>query len=223
MACRVPMDRIARRLECGRPVNSSKTMNTNISNIVNRKSARWLVLVLVALMAVSSLAGLAAAQLDGTETVYHNETVPITNDTTDLNVTIGESGATDVFVNFYRIADDSESTETLESEDVNLNSRTNASSPVETNNTAAYRVVVHDKGDEYSPMASTVDNITVTQFPLGSGVVDSGNDSLDGGAVDSGNDSLVGGPVGFGGDSGNGTIIGIIAVVALALVVRMKA
>ena len=33
---------------------------------------------------------------------------------------------------------------------------------------------------------------------------------------------LAGGGVGFGGDSGNGAIIGIIAVVVIALVVRMR-
>ena len=215
MACRVPMDCIARRLECGRPVNSSKIMNTNISNIVNRKSARWLVLVLVALMAVSSLAGLAAAQLDGTETVYHNETVPITNDTTELEVTVNGTNVDGyLYANYYRIADDSESTQTLVSEDVILGppapgETINTTYQVETNNTAGYRVVVHDGG--YANPDRSLANINVTQLPLGSGVVDSGNDSLGGG------------PVGFGGDSGNGTIIGIIAVVALALVVRMKA
>ena len=49
------MDCITRRLECRCPVNSSKTMTINISNIVNRESARWLVLALVALMTIVPL------------------------------------------------------------------------------------------------------------------------------------------------------------------------
>ena len=196
-------------------------MSFKIPNVVNRGSVRWILVAVFLVGTIFGATGIAAAQLDGTKTVYYEETVPITDDTTDLNVTIDETQGTAVYVNFYRIADDSESTETLESEDVILNAYANASLPVETNNTAGYRVVVH--GDGQAITGSSVGNITVTQLPLGSGVVDSGNDSLDGGAVDSGNDSLVGGPVGFGGDSGNGTIIGILAVVALALVVRMKA
>ena len=196
-------------------------MSFKTPNFVNRGSVRWIVLAVFLVGAVFGATGIAAAQLDGSEKEFYNETVPITNDTTELEVTVNGTDGNDLWVNFYRIADDSESTETLESEDVILNAYANASLPVETNNTAGYRVVVHNNGD-YVPGPS-VDNITVTQLPLGSGVVDSGNESLDGGAVDSGNDSLGGGPVGFGGDSGNGTIIGIIAVVALALVVRMKA
>ena len=203
-------------------------MNTNISNIFNRKSARWLVLVLVALTITSFVGlGLAAAELDGTENEFYNQTVPITDDTTDLELTINGTSGYDVYVNYYRIANGSDSTETLESEDVTLSSPTgetiNTTYEVETNNTAAYRVVVHDNGEEFAPSASDIGNISVTQLPLGSGVVDSGNDSLDDGGAVSGNDSIGGGPVGFGGDSGNGTIIGILAVVALALVVRMKA
>ena len=156
--------------------------------------------------------------------MYHNETVPITNDTTELQLTVNESNGKGLYVNYYRIADDSESTQTLESEDVELSvpyyERFNTTYPVETDNTAGYRVVVHSSYEDIS--AENVGNMTVTQLPLGSGVVDSGNESLDGGAVDSGNDSLGGGPVGFGGDSGNGAIIGIIAVVVIALVVRMR-
>jgi len=200
-------------------------MSFKIPNFVNRGSVRWIVLAVFLFGTVFGATGIAAAQLDGTETVYHNETVPITNDTTELQLTVGESPGKGLFVNYYRIADDSESTQTLESEDVELVlpyfETFNTTYPVETNNTAGYRVVVHSSYTDVS--AENVGNISVTQLPLGSGVVDSGNDSLDGGAVDSGNDSLGGGPVGIGGDSGNGTIIGIIAVVALALVVRMKA
>jgi hypothetical protein len=200
-------------------------MSFKTPNFVNRGSVRWIVLAVFLVGAVFGATGIAAAQLDGTETVYHNETVPITNDTTELQLTVNESNGKDLYVNYYRIADDSESTQTLESEDVELSvpyyERFNTTYPVETDNTAGYRVVVHSSYEDIS--AENVGNMTVTQLPLGSGVVDSGNESLDGGAVDSGNDSLGGGPVGFGGDSGNGTIIGIIAVVALALVVRMKA
>ena len=200
-------------------------MSFKIPNVANRGSVRWIVLAVFLVGAVFGATGIAAAQLDGTETVYHNETVPITNDTTELQLTVNESNGKGLYVNYYRIADDSESTQTLESEDVELSvpyyERFNTTYPVETDNTAGYRVVVHSSYEDIS--AENVGNMTVTQLPLGSGVVDSGNDSLDGGAVDSGNDSLGGGPVGFGGDSGNGTIIGIIAVVALALVVRMKA
>jgi len=200
-------------------------MSFKTPNFVNRGSVRWIVLAVFLVGAVFGATGIAAAQLDGTETVYHNETVPITNDTTELQLTVNESNGKGLYVNYYRIADDSESTQTLESEDVELSvpyyETFNTTYPVETDNTAGYRVVVHSSYEDIS--AENVGNMTVTQLPLGSGVVDSGNESLDGGAVDSGNDSLGGGPVGFGGDSGNGTIIGIIAVVALALVVRMKA
>jgi len=199
-------------------------MSFKIPNVVNRGSVRWIVVAVFLFGTVFGATGIAAAQLDGTETEYHNETVPITNDTTEIVTTINGTDLWDVYVNVYRISDDSVSTQTLVSEDVILNSpignETTASWPVETNNTAAYRVVIHDNNGENPAPASDIGNITVTQLPLGSGVVDSGNDSLDGGAVDSGNDSLGGGPVGFGGDSGNGTIIGILAVVALVLVIR---
>ena len=182
-------------------------MNTNISNFVNRGSVRWIVLAVVLVGTVFGATGIAAAQIAAGSSVPYNETVPITNDTTELQLTVNESNGKALYVNYYRIADDSDSTQTLESEDVELSvpyyERFNTTYPVETDNTAGYRVVVHDDG--YGSPDSSATNITVTQLPLGSGVVD----------------SL--GPVGFGGDSGNGTIIGIIAVVALALVVRMKA
>ena len=203
-------------------------MSFKIPNVVNRGSVRWIVVAVFLVGAIFGATGIAAAQLEGTETEYHNETVPITNDTTDLELAVNGTNGYEVFVNYYRIADDSESTQTLVSEDVVLappapGETTNTTYEVETNNTAAYRVVVHDNSSEFSATASDIGNITVTQLPLGSGVVDSGGDLLDDGGVVSGNDSLSGGPVGFGGDSGNGTIIGILAVVALALVVRMKA
>ena len=205
-------------------------MSFKIPNVVNRGSVRWIVLAVFLVGTIFGAAGIAAAELDGTETVLYDETVPITNDTTELEVTVGESNCNDVYVNYYRIADDSESTQNLVSEDVELRlpcgetlntTHSVETNPEETDPAVGYRVVVHSSYNDIP--AEDIGNITVTQLPLGSGVVDSGNESLDGGAVDSGNDSLGGGPVGFGGDSGNGTIIGIIAVVALALVVRMKA
>ena len=188
-------------------------MSFKTPHVVNRGSVRWVLVAVFLVGTIFGATGIAAAQLDGTETVYHNETVPITNDTTELQLTVNESNGKGLYVNYYRIADDSESTQTLESEDVILSSPTgetiNTTYKVETNNTAGYRVVVH--GGDGGLSVNSVGNITVTPH------------LLDVGAVDSGNDSLVGGPVGFGGDSGNGTIIGILAVVALALVVRMKA
>ena len=44
-------------------------MTINISNIVNCKSARWLVLALVALMTIFGATGIAAAELDGTDSI----------------------------------------------------------------------------------------------------------------------------------------------------------
>jgi hypothetical protein len=187
-------------------------MTTKISNIVNRQSARWIVVVVFMVAAVFGATGIAAAT-DGTKTTYYNETTPITNDTTDLNVTINGSGGSDVYVNFYRIADDSESTETLESENVILNGWTNASLPVETNNTAAYRVVVHDNNDQYHPTASDLGNITVTQLPPGSGEIDSGGNVSDG-------DPLGGGSLGSGGGLDDGTMLRIIAAIAIVAGIR---
>ena len=166
----------------------------DISNVVNRGSVRWIVLAVFLFGAIFGAAGIAAAELDGTETEFYNETTPIANDTTDLEVTVNGTNGSDVFVNYYRI-DDSNSTETLESEDMILNSatgnETTASWPVQTNETSSYRVVVHDNGNGLS--VSEVGNITVTP--------------------------LAGGGFGFGGDSGNAPIIGIIAVVAIGLYV----
>ena len=170
-------------------------MSFKIPNVVNRGSVRWIVLAVVLVGTIFGAAGIAAAQLDGTETEFYNETVPITDDTTDLEVTINGTNGYEVFVNVYRISDDSVSTKTLVSENVaysSSNEKLNTTYELETNNTAAYRVVIHDDSSQ-TPSASEVGNITVTQLPLGSGPVDSGNDSLDGGAVDSGNDSLGGG------------------------------
>ena len=188
-------------------------MSFKIPNFVNRGSVRWIVLAVFLVGTIFGATGIAAAQLDGTETEFYNETVPITNDTTDLEVTVNGTNGYPVYVNYYRIADDSESTKTLVSENETPSSptgeTTNTTYEVKTNNTAAYHVVVHNGG---SPLPdSSVGNITVT--PL----------SSESGAVDSGNDSLVGGPVGVGADPGDGTMVGIIAVVALALVVIRKA
>jgi hypothetical protein len=172
-------------------------MSFDISNFVNRGSVRWIV-VAVFLVGTFGATGIAAAELDGTETEFYNETTPITDDTTDLEVTVNGTNGSDVFVNYYRVANDSNSTETLETEDMILSSPTgveaNTTYPVQINDTAAYRVVVHDNGDGLN--ASEVGEITVTPMAASGGF--------------------------FGGDSGNAPIIGIIAVVALALVVRMR-
>ena len=173
-------------------------MSFDISNVVNRGSVRWIVLAVLLFGTIFGATAIAAAELDGTETEFYNETTPITDDTTDLEVTVNGTNGSDVFVNYYRIANDSNSTETLESEGMILNSatgnETTASFPVETNETSAYRVVVHDNGNGLN--ASEVGNITVT--------------------------TLAGGGFGFGGGSGDGKMIRIIAVVALALVVIRK-
>jgi flagellar hook assembly protein FlgD len=149
--------------------------------------------------------GIAAANLDGTETEIHNETVPITDNTTEINTTINGTNYYDVHVNYYRIANDSESTETLESGNSTLNSapgnETTASWPVETNNTASYRVVTHTH-NQYAT-ASEIGNITVTAFSL-----DSGGDTLDGGGG------------GLGGYSGDGTMVRIIAAIAIVAGIR---
>ena len=101
---------------------------------------------------------------DGTETEFYNDTTQIDANATDLEVTVNGTNGSDVFVNYYRIANDSSSTETLESEDMILNSatgnETTASWPVQTNETSSYRVVVHDNGNGLS--TDDVGNITVT-------------------------------------------------------------
>ena len=169
-------------------------MAFKISNVVNRGSVRWIVLAVFLFGTIFGATAIAAAELDGTETEFYNETTPIANDTTDLEVTVNGTNSSDVFVNYYRIADNG--TEVLESEDNILSAvasdQATTTYAVQTNETSAYRVVIHDNGLS----ASEVGNITVTP--------------------------LAGGGFGFGGDSGNAPIIGIIAVVALALVVRMR-
>ena len=146
-------------------------MSFDISNVVNRGSVRWIVVAVFLVGTIFGATGIAAAQLDGTETEFYNETVPITDDTTDLEVTINGTESRDVYANYYRIADDSESTQTLESEDVTLsspNSETiNTTYEVETSNTAGYRVVVHN-GDS-AVMYPDIGNIIATPLSLDGG------------------------------------------------------
>jgi len=175
-------------------------MSFDISNFVNRGSVRWIVLAVFLVGTIFGATAIAAAELDGTETEFYNNTTAIDNSTTELELTINGTSGANVYANFYRVANDSNSTETLETEDLILsapnNETSNTTYAVETNNTAAYRVVVHDNNE--SVPASDVGNITVTTINGGTGGL-------------------------FGGDSGNGAIIGIIAVVALvALVVSRK-
>jgi hypothetical protein len=189
-------------------------MSFKISNVVNRGSVRWIVLAVFMVGAISGATGIAAAQLDGTETEFYNETTPITNDTTDLELTINGTGGDHVYANVYRIADDSVSTETLVSEDVRLsspsNETVNTTHQVQTNNTAAYRVVIHDNNDQYTATASQIGNITATSFPLDSGGVDSGGDTLDGGGV------------GLIGDSGNPPMIGILLGIVILVLLWVR-
>ena len=159
-------------------------MSFKIPNVVNRGSVRWIVVAVFLVGTIFGATGIAAAQLEGTETEYHNETVPITNDTTEIVTTINGTDYWDLYVNVYRISDDSVSTQTMVSEDVinpTGNETTTASWPVETTNTAAYRVVVHDNGEQYGPSASDIGKISVASLPLDDGGAVSGNDSLGGG------------------------------------------
>jgi len=170
-------------------------MSFNISNLVSRGSVRWIVLTVFMVGTIFGATAIAAAELDGTETEFYNNTTAIENGTTDLEIAVNGTNESNVYVNYYRIANDTNQTETLETEDQILSSSTgveaNTTYAVATNETAAYRVVVHDNGDGLA--ASEVGEITVTPM-AGSGGF-------------------------FGGDSGNAGIIGIIAVVAIALVV----
>ena len=121
-------------------------MSFDISNVVNRGSVRWIVLAVFLFGTIFGATAIAAAELDGTETEFYNETTPIANDTTDLEVTVNGTNSSDVFVNYYRIADNG--TEVLESEDNILNAPASDQSTttyaVQTENTSAYRVVIHD-------------------------------------------------------------------------------
>ena len=123
-------------------------MSFDISNFVNRGSVRWIVVAVFLVGTIFGATGIAAAQLDGTETEFYNETTPIDNSTTELELTINGTSGANVYANFYRVVNDSNSTETLESEDMILSSPTgveaNTTYPVQTENTSAYRVVIHD-------------------------------------------------------------------------------
>ena len=178
-------------------------MSFDISNVVNRGSVRWIVVAVFLVGTIFGATGIAAAQLDGTETEFYNETTPIDNSTTELELTINGTSGANVYANFYRVANDSNSTETLETEDLILsapnNETSNTTYAVETNNTAAYRVVVHN--NESVP-ASDVGNITVTTINGGGGGGGAG------GFLDGGNSTLLaalaavaGGAVLFGGNS----------------------
>ena len=68
-------------------------MAFKISNVVNRGSVRWIVLAVVLVGTIFGATAIAAAELDGTETEFYNETTPIANDTTDLEVTVNGTTA----------------------------------------------------------------------------------------------------------------------------------
>ena len=146
-------------------------MSFKIPNVVNRGSVRWIVVAVFLVGTIFGATGIAAAQLDGTETEFYNETVPITDDTTEIETTINGTQSMDVYVNYYQIANDSSSTETLESEGMILSSPTgveaNTTYPVQINDTAAYRVVVHDNGNGL--ITNDVGNISVASFSSGGG------------------------------------------------------
>jgi len=121
-------------------------------------------LLLIGTIASIALVGPAAAQLDGTETKFYNNTTEIGNTTTEITTTVNGTNGSDVYVNYYRIETDTNSTEHLETEGVILSSdtgnETSHTYAVQTENTSAYRVVVHDNGDGLN--ASEVGSITVT-------------------------------------------------------------
>jgi len=136
------------------------------------KSTQTVVAALLLIGTVASIAliGPAAAQLDGTETEFYNNTTNITEDTTEIRTTINGTNGSNVYVNYYRIANDTNNTETLEREGVILSSNGGETSheyAVSTTGTAAYRVVVHDNGNGLS--ASDVGPITVSALGSGSG------------------------------------------------------
>jgi hypothetical protein len=121
-------------------------------------------LLLIGTIASIALVGPAAAQLDGTETKFYNDTIEIGNTTTEITTTVNGTNGSDVYVNYYRIETDTNSTEHLETEGVILSSdtgnETSHTYAVQTENTSAYRVVVHDNGDGLN--ASEVGSIAVT-------------------------------------------------------------
>jgi len=103
-------------------------------------------LLLIGTIASIALVGPAAAQLDGTETKFYNDTTQIDANATDLEVTINGTNGSDVYANYYRVADNG--TEVLESEDNILSAaasdQATTTYAVQTENTSAYRVVIHD-------------------------------------------------------------------------------
>ena len=121
-------------------------MSFDISNVVNRGSVRWIVVAVFLFGTIFGATGIAAAELDGTETEFYNDTTGIDANATDLEVTINGTSGSDVFVNYYRIDDNG--TEVLESEDNILSAvasdQATTTYPVQTENTSAYRVVIHD-------------------------------------------------------------------------------
>ena len=154
-------------------------MSFDISNFVNRGSVRWIVLAVFLFGTIFGATAIAAAELDGTETEFYNETTAIDNSTTELELTVNGTSGANVYANFYRVANDSNSTETLESEGMILSSPTgveaNTTYPVQINDTAAYRVVVHDNGDGLN--ASEVGEITVTPMAASGGFFGGGESS----------------------------------------------
>ncbi len=142
-------------------------MTFHISNTVNRGSIRWIVLAAFMLATIFGATAIASAELSGTETEFYNNTTEIDNSTTEIEVVVNGTNGSNVYANFYRVADSGN--ETLETEDMILNAaagnQTNATWAVETNNTAAYRVVVHDNDDGLN--ASEVGDIHVTALSGG--------------------------------------------------------
>ena len=142
-------------------------MSFDISNVVNRGSVRWIVVAVFLFGTIFGATGIAAAELDGTETEFYNDTTGIDANATDLEVTINGTSGSDVFVNYYRIDDNG--TEVLESEDNILSAAasdqaTNAYA-VQTENTSAYRVVIHDNATGLSqtdvgPISVSLDEIS---------------------------------------------------------------
>ena len=142
-------------------------MTFHISTVVNRGSIRWIVLALFMVGTIFGATAIASAELTGSETEFYNNTTVIDNSTTEIEVTVNGTNSSNVYANFYRVADSGN--ETLESEDMILNAptgnTTNATWAVETNQTSAYRVVVHDNGDGLN--ASDVGNINVAALSGG--------------------------------------------------------
>ena len=144
-------------------------MNFQLSTVVNRGSIRWIVLAAFMLATIFGATAIASAELSGTETEFYNNTTEIDNSTTEIEVTVNGTNGSNVYANFYRVADSGN--ETLESEDMILNAaagnQTNATWAVETNQTSAYRVVVHDNDDGLN--ASEVGDIHVSALSAGGG------------------------------------------------------